>query len=225
MSYRYKQGDVKDKELLDAEQVRSSLVEQVGSLQALDRDQLPHDAVDENMIAAGALHQMLPTQANQENEAPYRFTDPATRPATFNFLPAYVYPPGVMFKNYAGGGIILCSDSIACKGGVIQAEFSCWTWRETILDSYTDNEVPYKYSITLRVNGRAVASSGPVASHWSNIHLVGTTVAPEGAVQVTVEWSLQGMGENYFANAAVSDAEVPQFCVGGTTLLIQNRRV
>ena len=225
MSYRYKQGDVKDKELLDAEQVRSSLVEQVGSLQALDRDQLPHDAVDENMIAAGALHQMLPTQANQENEAPYRFTDPATRPATFNFLPAYVYPPGVMFKNYAGGGVILCSDSIACKGGVIQAEFSCWTWRETILDSYTDNEVPYKYSITLRVNGRAVASSGPVASHWSNIHLVGTTVAPEGAVQVTVEWSLQGMGENYFANAAVSDAEVPQFCVGGTTLLIQNRRV
>lgn len=225
MSYRYKQGDVKDKELLDAEQVRSSLVEQVGSLQALDRDQLPHDAVDENMIAAGALHQMLPTQANQENEAPYRFTDPATRPATFNFLPAYVYPPGVMFKNYAGGGIILCSDSIACKGGVIQAEFSCWTWRETILDSYTDNEVPYKYSITLRVNGRAVASTGSVSSHWSNIHLVGTTVAPEGAVQVTVEWALQGMGENYFANAAVSDAEVPQFCVGGTTLLIQNRRV
>ncbi len=225
MSYRYKQGDVKDKELLDAEQVRSSLVEQVGSLQALDRDQLPHDAVDENMIAAGALHQMLPTQANQENEAPYRFTDPATRPATFNFLPAYVYPPGVMFKNYAGGGVILCSDSIACKGGVIQAEFSCWTWRETILDSYTDNEVPYKYSITLRVNGRAVASTGSVSSHWSNIHLVGTTVAPEGAVQVTVEWALQGMGENYFANAAVSDAEVPQFCVGGTTLLIQNRRV
>lgn len=225
MSYRYKQGDVKDKELLDAEQVRASLVEQVGSLQALDRDQLPHDAVDENMIAAGALHQMLPTQANQENEAPYRFTDPATRPATFSFLPAYVYPPGVMFKNYAGGSVILCSDSIACKGGVIQAEFSCWAWRETILDSYTDNEVPYKYSVTLRVNGRAVASSGQVASHWSNIHLVGTTVAPEGAVQVTVEWALQGMGENYFANAAVSDAEVPQFCVGGTTLLIQNRRV
>ena len=130
-----------------------------------------------------------------------------------------------MIKNYARGGIILCSDSIACKGGVIQAAFSCWTWRETILDSYTDNEVPYKYSITLRVNGRAVASTGSVSSHWSNIHLVGTTVAPEGAVQVTVEWALQGMGENYFANAAVSDAEVPQFCVGGTTLLIQNRRV
>ena len=221
MSYRYKQGDVKDKELLDAEQVRASLVEQVGSLQALDRDQLPHDAVDENMIAAGALHQMLPTQANQENEAPYRFTDPATRPATFSFLPAYVYPPGVMFRSYTGGSVILCSDSIACKGGVIQAEFSCWTWRETYPDGTNDGALPARYTLTMRVNGRAVASTAAVASHWSNMHLVGTTVAPEGAVQVTVEWSLTGLDSAGLSN----QKDIPQLCVGGTTLLIQNRRV
>ena len=221
MSYRYKQGDIKNKDLLDAEQVRASLVEQVGNLQALDRDQLPHDAVDENMIAAGALHQMLPTQANQENEAPYRFTDPATRPATFNFLPAYVYPPGVMFKNYTGGSVILCNDSIACKGGVIQAEFSCWTWRETYPDGTNDEALPARYSLTMRVNGRSVASTAAVASHWSNMHLVGTTVAPEGAVQVTVEWSLTGLD-----SAGLSgQKDIPQFCVGGTALLIQNRRV
>ena len=221
MSYRYKQGDVKDKELLDAEQVRASLVEQVGSLQALDRDQLPHDAVDENMIAAGALHQMLPTQVNQENEAPYRFTDPATRPATFSFLPAYVYPPGVMFRNYTGGSVILCSDSIACKGGVIQAEFSCWTWRETYPDGTNNGALPARYTLTMRVNGRAVASTAAVASHWSNMHLVGTTVAPEGAVQVTVEWSLTGLD-----SAGLSgQKDIPQLCVGGTALLIQNRRV
>lgn len=225
MSYRYKQGEVRDGELLDAEQVRAALVEQLSSLQALDRDQLPHGAVDEGMVASGALHQMLSADVNSENQPPYRFTDPAARSALLAFLPAYAYPPGVQFKTYQGGGVVLCEEDIICKGGVIQAEFSCWTWRETLLDAYTTNENPYSYGLNLKINGRIVASTGTVNSHWSNIHLVGSAVAPEGGVRVSVEWYVQGIEDDYFAMAAVSDTETPQFAVGGTSFLIQNRRV
>ena len=221
MSYRYKQGEVRDGELLDAEQVRGALVEQLGSLQALDRDQLPHGAVDEGMIASGAMHQMLSADVNSENQPPYRFTDPANRPAAYSFLPSYVYPPGVQFKTYQGGGVVLCEEDIICKGGVIQAEFSCWTWRETYPDSSNTDGLPHRYTLVLYINGNAVASSGPVASHWSSIHLAGSGVAPEGSVRVSVEWSLTGLD-----TAGLSgQIDIPQFAVGGTSFLIQNRRV
>ena len=222
MSYRYKQAEVRNKNLLDAEQVREGLVEQLGSLQALDRDQLPHDSVDENMIANGAMHQMLSADVNSENQPPYRFTDPADRPAAYSFLPNLVSPPGVIFRKYVGGSVVLCEEDIICKGGIIQAEFSCWTWRETVGDGMTPSQVPNRYYLTLSVNGRTIASSGPVAQHWSNIHLVGTAVAPEGAVRVRVEWSVTGMNTKNTFGANMKD--VPQFAVGGTSFLIQNRR-
>ena len=220
MSYRYKQADVREKDLLDAEQVRGSLVEQISSLQALDRDQIPHNHIGDGKIASGAMHQMLSTEVNKENAPPYRFTDPSTRPAVYNFLPAYVYPPGVMFRNYAGGGVILCDTTIICKGGVIQAEFSCWTWRETYPDYANENELPSMYSLTMKLNGREIAETATIASNWSNMHLVGTAVAPEGAVQVTVEWAFTGLDTAGLAG----QTDIPQFCVGGTALLVQNRR-
>lgn len=221
MSYRYKQAEVRNRNLLDAEQVRDGLVEQLGSLQALDRDQLPHDSVDENMIANGAMHQMLSADVNSENQPPYRFTDPADRPASLSFLPNYVFPPGVVARRYAGGSVVLCEEDIVCKGGVIQAEFSCWTWRETVADSTNPGDVPLRYYLTLSINGRAVASSGAVAQHWGTIHLAGTAVAPEGTTRVRAEWSLTPIGSD---NTYVLRRDVPFFAVGGTSLLIQNRR-
>lgn len=221
MSYRYKQAEVRNRNLLDAEQVRDGLVEQLGSLQALDRDQLPHGAVDEDMIADGAMHQMLSADVNSENETPYRATSAASqRDATYNFLPNYVFPPGVLFQNYQGGSVVLCQEDIVCRGGVIQAEFSCWTWRETWPDYNNEGEVPHRYYLTLSINGRAVASTGAVAQHWSNIHLVGSGVAPEGTAQVRVEWAITGIDTAGLGG----QANMPQFAVGGTSLLIQNRR-
>ena len=223
MSYRYKQADVRDKNLLNAEQVRNGLVEQIGSVQALDRDQLPHDAVGEASIANGALHQMLSADMNSENASPYRFKDPADRSAQFSFLPAFYFPPAVQYKNYAGGCVALCEEDIVCTGGIIQAEFSCWVWRETVTDAYNTNEVPNRYYLRLLINDRVIADSGPIASNWSNIHLVGTGVAPEGAARVTVEWKVTPADKETFALVA-PNSELPVFCVGGTALLIQNRR-
>lgn len=224
MSYRYKQSDARDANLLDAEQIQAGLVEQIGSVQALDRDQLPHDSVAENNIANGALHQMLSADMNSENAAPYRFTNPADRNAQFNFLPNFYFPPALQYKNYSGGCVVLCSEDIVCTGGIIQAEFSCWVWRETVTDAYNTNEVPNRYYLRLLVNDRVIADSGPIASNWSNIHLVGTGVAPEGATRVTVEYKVTPMdGDANFALVAPNE-DLPVFCVGGTALLIQNRR-
>lgn len=221
MSYRYKQSEIRDGQLLDAEQVRDGLVEQLGSLQALDRDQLPHGAVDENMIANGAMHQMLSADVNSENATPYRATDAATqRSASLSFLPNYMFPPGVLFQNYQGGNVVLCEQDIICRGGIIQAEFSCWTWRETWPDYSNTGELPHRYYLTLSINGKAVASTGTVAQHWGTIHLVGSGVAPEGSTLVRVEWGLTGIDTAGLGG----QIDMPQFAVGGTSLLIQNRR-
>ena len=220
MSYRYKQSDAREKGLLDGEQVRQGLVEQLSSVQALDRDQLVHGHIGEGKIANGALHQMLTTGVNQENQPPFRFVDPALRPSAYSFLPSFVFPPGVQFSSYQGGAVELCHADLICKGGMIQAEFSCWTWRETFPDYANTNEIAHNYKLRLLINGLEVSSTGPVSQHWSSIHLVGISVAPEGSTRISVEYEFTGI------DTAGLAGQVPlaQFCVGGTALLVQNRR-
>lgn len=220
MSYRYKEDEIREANLLDAQEFNRAISPHIESLQNMDRDQLPHDAIGETRIDSGAMHQMLVTGINQENAAPYRFTDPADRPVGYTGLPSYYWAPGVTYNNYSGGGVVIIEDSLVCTGGLIEVDFSCWVWRDTFLDGTNDNGVPVRYQIALKVNGRIVSSSGQVASNWSNIHLVGTTVAPEGTTSISVEWYVTPRDAS---NVGVTFG-LPQFCVGGTSLLAQNRR-
>jgi len=219
VSYRYKEDEIREANILDAQEFNRAISPHIESLQNMDRDQLPHDAIGETHIDSGTMHQMLVTGINQENASPYRFEDPSTRPVAFQPFPNYYWAPGVIFDNYSGGGVVLFENSIVCTGGAIQVDFSCWVWRGSYVDTTSDGRVPPRYQIVLKVNGRAISSSGYVASNWSNVNLVGTTVAPEGNVSISAEW--------YLTPRPSSAADVrgfPQFCVGGTSMLVQNRR-
>ena len=219
MSFRYRVGDVRGANLASAAQFDANLEEQFSGLQNVDRDQVPHDTITAAMINPGAIHQLLADKPNVENAVPNRRI---AKPSTVT-TPAFYCAPGLYFQTYSGGDLSLLSSTIIGTGGIIQAEFSCWVWRESQWDYASapgDNkDYPYSYYLKLLVNGEVVASSGHVSHCFANIHLVGTAIAPEGATVVTVEWGVLAMDDRI-----LGQQEWPQAAVGGTSLLIQNRR-
>lgn len=224
MSYRYRREDLRSSNTVDANKFNKNLDSQVENLQALSRDQLPHDSIQKSMIQNGSLHLLTAAQSNTEISAPYRDNSPAT-----GVFPSWACAPGMTYQNYSGDRVVAFTETVETKGGLIQVEFSCWVWRNTkndvqFISSGPRGEKAAKaFRMRLLVDGLEIDSTANVYVPWMNIHLCGQTVALEGSMQVQVEWSMDP-GRTYDSGVVEDDQELVMLFFGGSSLLMTQRR-
>ena len=215
MSFRYTVADPRPRGLPTAGHFNLGLDARIEGLTAMDRDQLPHAAVNETMVKAGATHELLPAAENTEIASPYRNNSGYQAIGD----PAYYAGPGLSYSNYDGDWVSLVEESFTARGGLIQAEFSTWLWKSTWDDDSGSSSEPIRWELRLLVNGQEVDSTAQCATPWANVHLVGLAVAPEGGAVVSVEWRVSPQDEN----KSVRNDQI-LFYLSGADMLIQNRR-
>lgn len=215
MSFRWTAEELRDRGVTLAEGFNRELQEQLSGLASIDRDQIPHDSVTEDMVIAGAAHELVPAQQNTEIASPYR----NTAGDLFTNEPAFYSPPGLSYNQYSGEPVIAFTETVTTRGGLVQVEFSAWVWKNSYEDDSGTSDVAIRHRFRLVVNGQEVDSTAATAQPWQNIHLVGNAVAPEGSSVVQVEWTLDPQDNN----KSISNNFV-LFYFGGAALLVQNRR-
>ena len=222
MSFRYRENDQKSRNLLDADGFNSALQSQLSGLSSVDRTQLPHGSVDETMLTAGALHELTVTQQNAEIGSPYR-----TSVAPNAAFPSWTGAPGLTWASYDGDTVVAFTQDVPTRGGLIQVELSTWAWKEGYYDARATSPAttytPRAYSFVLLVNGIELDSTGNIYQVWDNVHLVGQVVAPEGSIQVQLEWRFSAP-RTYNNGLTADPPDKVLFFFAGTSVLVSNRR-